>query len=463
MTGIADKNSSDTTLVSYGYTYNAAGLVSQETRTWASGSSTDTLTYGYTNNDQLTSVTHTNSSFSSESFSYDANGNETGTGFTTTTGNEQTASPGFTYTYDADGNMITSTNTSTHDVWTYTYNFLNLMTGAVEKTSTGTVLAQVTYTYDALDNRIGMDENGTQTWTLYDGSDPVMDFNSSGSLEMRYLNGPTGDLVDTVIARESSGGTVAWYLPDRLGTIRDLINNSGGIIDHVDYSAFGTVLDESSPTNGDRMMGFAGSERDTVAGLNLAVNRVENPGTGRWTSQDPLGFAAGDANLYRYVGNGPVYDTDKSGLEPWGWQTWLGTQVLYPAITTVTGNNGLAGASDTQLFRGTAVGATALVVGGRVLWRVVPKLKIVVTEGEPFHVIYTAGGPWLHGSGRAGPIVVRTIGTSKRLLDFFETAKFGFQVPILFPRAAGAIGQPASSCVGAAFKAFARGWLPFLR
>ena len=43
------------------------------------------------------------------------------------------------------------------------------MTGAVEKTSGGTVLEQVTYTYDALDNRIGMDENGTQTWTLYDG------------------------------------------------------------------------------------------------------------------------------------------------------------------------------------------------------------------------------------------------------------------------------------------------------
>ena len=56
MTGITDKNSVGTTLVSYGYTYDAAGLVSQETRTWASGSSTDTLTYGYTNNDQLTSV-----------------------------------------------------------------------------------------------------------------------------------------------------------------------------------------------------------------------------------------------------------------------------------------------------------------------------------------------------------------------------------------------------------------------
>ena len=30
----------------------------------------------------------------------------------------------------------------------------------------------------ALECRIGMDENSTQTWTLYDGGTPIMDFNS---------------------------------------------------------------------------------------------------------------------------------------------------------------------------------------------------------------------------------------------------------------------------------------------
>jgi hypothetical protein len=32
-------------------------------------------------------------------------------------------------------------------------------------------------------------------------------------------------------------------------------------------------------------------------------------------SKDPIGFAAGDANLYRYVGNQPTTKTDPSGLE----------------------------------------------------------------------------------------------------------------------------------------------------
>ena len=168
MTGIVDSNSTGTTLVSYGYTYDAADRVSQEVRTWASGGSSDTVTYSYTNNNQLTGVTHSNGSFSNESFTWDSNGNETGTGYTTGTDNEQTASPGYTYTYDNAGEMTSETQTSTGDVWTYGYDFRGRMVTAVEKTSGGTTLESVTYTYDALDNRIGMDENSTQTWTLYD-------------------------------------------------------------------------------------------------------------------------------------------------------------------------------------------------------------------------------------------------------------------------------------------------------
>ena len=258
-------------------------------------------------------MTHSNGSFSNESFTWDSNGNETGTGYTTGTDNEQTASPGYTYTYDNAGEMTSETQTSTGDVWTYGYDFRGRMVTAVEKTSGGTTLESVTYSYDAPDNRIGMDENSTPTWTLYASGTPIMDFNSSGSLTMRYLWGPTG-----IVARQTSGSTVSWYLADALGTVRDLINNSGAIIDHVDFSAFGTVLGESSPTSGDRFVGFAMLQRDTVTGLNLAVYRDENPGTGRWGTQDPLGFAANDSDLYRYVQNKPTDLSDPVGEDAWG-------------------------------------------------------------------------------------------------------------------------------------------------
>jgi hypothetical protein len=87
------------------------------------------------------------------------------------------------------------------------YDFRHRMVTAVEKTSGGTTLASVTFTYDALDNRIGMNENSTQTWTLYASGTPIMDFNGASSLTMRYLWGPTG-----IVARQTSGGTVSWYL-----------------------------------------------------------------------------------------------------------------------------------------------------------------------------------------------------------------------------------------------------------
>ncbi len=40
-----------------------------------------------------------------------------------------------------------------------------------------------------------------------------------------------------------------------------------------------------------------------------------DPTVGRWLSKDPIEFEGGDADLYRYVGNGPTDATDPSGLQ----------------------------------------------------------------------------------------------------------------------------------------------------
>lgn len=50
-----------------------------------------------------------------------------------------------------------------------------------------------------------------------------------------------------------------------------------------------------------------------------------DPAIGRWISEDPIEFEAGDENLNRYVGNDPINKTDPSGLYDieWGgyWQS----------------------------------------------------------------------------------------------------------------------------------------------
>lgn len=53
--------------------------------------------------------------------------------------------------------------------------------------------------------------------------------------------------------------------------------------------------------------------------------RYYHPGLQRFISEDPLGFAAGDPNLYAYVGNNPIDRRDPLGLE---WQLSLMVNAL---------------------------------------------------------------------------------------------------------------------------------------
>ena len=86
-------------------------------------------------------------------------------------------------------------------------------------------------------------------------------------------------------------------------------------LDHIVYDSFGNIVTETNATNGDRFK-FAGMEYDSTTGQYYDRARFYDPATGRFVSQDPAGFAAGDANLYRYVGNDPTNEVDPSGLAP---------------------------------------------------------------------------------------------------------------------------------------------------
>ena len=70
----------------------------------------------------------------------------------------------------------------------------------------------------------------------------------SNALQTRYLN---GDAADEVIARESSSAVVPWYMTDRLGSVRDLLDGSGSLKDQITYDGFGNATNVTSPANGD--------------------------------------------------------------------------------------------------------------------------------------------------------------------------------------------------------------------
>ena len=69
-----------------------------------------------------------------------------------------------------------------------------------------------------------------------------------------------------MIARIAASGSAAWYLTDRLGSVRQIVNGSNGtVLDQLVYTSYGSILSESHPENGDRFK-FAGGEYDSISG-----------------------------------------------------------------------------------------------------------------------------------------------------------------------------------------------------
>jgi RHS repeat-associated protein len=105
---------------------------------------------------------------------------------------------------------------------------------------------------------------------------------------------------------------MVWALADHQGTVRDLIDDGGSVIEHRSYDSFGNLT--STPTF-DFRYGYTGRERDSETGLEYYRARYYDSAVGRFISEDPIGFAAGDSNIYRYVSNNVVNSIDPSGLE----------------------------------------------------------------------------------------------------------------------------------------------------
>jgi RHS repeat-associated protein len=296
----AGSGGTTTPIATYVYGYDSANRVT--TMVDAEG----TYTYTYDKANELTNVDENGTQV--ESYSYDLNGNRTGTGHSTTVMNETATSPGVTYSYDNAGNMISAKNGTT--ITTYTYDYDNRLT---EVTQNGTVIA--TYVYDALNRRIETDDNGTGTWTVYNGTNPYADFNGSGTLLERYQYGPgvvNSAIVDQLLARTSPGGTIAWYLPDKLGSVRDIVSTTGTELDHIVYDSFGNIVTETNAASGDRFK-YAGMQYDAAIDEYYDNARWYSAALGTFITIDPTGFGAGTVNLYGYVSDDPTDATDPTG------------------------------------------------------------------------------------------------------------------------------------------------------
>lgn len=296
-------------IADYRWDYDAANRIIRFT------SPDGTSDYNYDDRNQITGSDH--SYQDNEAYSYDDNGNRTNVGYETGDNNRLLSDGTYTYTYDGEGNRITRTEIATGEVTEYIWDYRNRLTGVVTKDSVGNVIQDVEYGYDVYDRRVektvdpdgdGPESEQTERF-VYDGDHITLVFDENGEQTHRYLHGPQ---IDQVLAEEIANGEVRWALADNQGTIRDVIDSDGNVLNHITYDSFGQITSETNPDI-DFRFSYTGREFDEETGQNYYRARYYDASVGQFISEDTIGFSAGDANLYRYVFNSPLIFIDPSG------------------------------------------------------------------------------------------------------------------------------------------------------
>ncbi len=71
-------------------------------------------------------------------------------------------------------------------------------------------------------------------------------------------------------------------------------------MNHLEYNAFGTITSQTNSAY-QPLQTYTGQIQDSATGLLYYDARWYDPGVAQFMSEDPIGFAAGDANLRKFV------------------------------------------------------------------------------------------------------------------------------------------------------------------
>ena len=266
---------------------------------------------------QVTSATHP--AIPPEVFNYDEVGNRNPASWVYDAANRLLEDDDFNYAYDRNGNMILKVlKIDPSQVTTFTHSPQHRLLGV--ELPDGTT---VDYAYDGLGRRVQktvsppMGAASVRTY-IYDNEDILLEYSAPGALVARYTHGPG---IDEPLGMERDADLNGVfevsehfvYLADGLGSVTELVDSTGAVVQAYTYDSFGQVTAQVGTL--ENPYTFTGREGDADVGLHYYRMRYYDAKVGRFLEEDPLGFAGGDLNLYRYVGNNPVLFVDPFGLD----------------------------------------------------------------------------------------------------------------------------------------------------
>ena len=213
------------------------------------------------------------------------------------------------FLYDLNGNMTADGNNA------YTWNVRNQLVALTPDGGTAN-----TFAYDAFGRRQKKVINGTETDFLFDQNGNLAaeltdggEYFTSTDLEgfspdelvCRYTAGADGGLNQPLMAMTDINGSVVGLVAD------------GGVIQATyAYEPYGAT--EATGTDNGNGQQYAGRENDGT-GLYFNRWRYYMPETGRFVSEDPIGWQGG-INVYSYANGNPVQLLDPFGL--YAWSVW---------------------------------------------------------------------------------------------------------------------------------------------
>jgi len=202
------------------------------------------------------------------------------------------------YDYDDNANTVSANNR------TYVYDSSNQLIQVWDSTNQ---IAE--YTYNGAGQRIKkVTQSGTRIFHYDLKGHLIAETNQSGTMIAEYVY--IGDELLAMI-KPGETETVHYFHNDHLGTPQILTNDSQTIAWKAVYTPFGEAV--ASIQTVENPFRFPGQYYDQETGLHYNYFRYYNPQSGRYLTPDPIGLEGG-INLFAYVENNPLNESDPSGL-----------------------------------------------------------------------------------------------------------------------------------------------------